>query len=433
VRSRLRLFALVGLLATAIDVGALVALAPLGLLVADSLALVMAAVVAYLLNRNLTFRGEETARWVSKPRLFIATAIAAGTVDVLVLIWLDRAGLALMAAKLAAVLAAAVVRWSAYRRILFAEVRRELAQRVKRPQALGDLRLSVVIPAYNEAPLIASTVTTIRSELGRELADGSFEVLVIDDGSPDATSEQAAAAGARVERLEHNSGKGAAVRAGVLAARGRAIVFTDADLAYSPSLILDVLAEIEQGWDMVVGSRRHDDTNTLVRARRVRELGGRVINLLTRVVLLGNFRDTQCGLKGFRSDIGKAVFERTRLDGFAFDVELFLLAEQDQLSVIEVPVSVTHRAGSSVRVVGDTLDLLADLFRIRRWAGEGRYRPTESQRLALLPLEQGSHTSVDGAGRSAAEPSAPANGERSRAELRRQPGPRLGIPEPGQT
>jgi hypothetical protein len=165
-------------------------------------------------------------------------------------------------------------------------------------------------------------------------------------------------------------------------------VFTDADLAYSPALIVDVLREIEQGWDMVVGSRRHDDTNTLVKARRIRELGGRVINLLTRVVLLGNFRDTQCGLKGFRSDIGRAVFQRTRLDGFAFDVELFLIAEQDQLSVLEVPVSVAHRPGSSVRLVGDTLALLADLFRIRRWAGEGLYRPTEAQRSLLVPAER---------------------------------------------
>ena len=165
----------------------------------------------------------------------------------------------------------------------------------------------------------------------------------------------------------------------MLAAEGRAVVFTDADLAYSPRLVLDVLDRVEQGWDVVVGSRRHDDTNTLVRARRLRELGGRVINVLTQLVLLGNFHDTQCGLKGFRGDIARAVFERTRINGFAFDVEIFLIAEQDQLSLTEIPVSVTNRAGSSVRIVGDTAELLVDLFRIRRWAGEGRYRPNASQ------------------------------------------------------
>ncbi len=134
---------------------------------------------------------------------------------------------------------------------------------------------------------------------------------------------------------------------------------------------------------MVVGSRRHHDTNTLVRARRLRELGGRVINLLTHVVLLGNFHDTQCGIKGFRSDIGKTIFERTRIEGFAFDVEIFLLAEQDQLSLTEIPVSITNRAGSSVSLVGDTFELLVDLARIRRWAGSGEYRPTEAQASVL--------------------------------------------------
>ena len=191
------------------------------------------------------------------------------------------------------------------------------------------------------------------------------------------------AAGARVIRLQENRGKGAAVRTGVLSTRGRTVVFTDSDLAYRPELLHQVMIEVEQGWDIVVGSRRHEQTNVLVRARRLRELGGRMVNRLTHLVLLGHFRDTQCGLKGFQADIGRIVFERTRIDGFAFDVELFLIAEQDQLSVREIPVSVENRVGSSVRLLTDFLALVADLFRIRRWAGEGRYQPTLDQRKVL--------------------------------------------------
>ena len=108
-----------------------------------------------------------------------------------------------------------------------------------------------------------------------------------------------------------------------------------------------------------------------------------MINLLTYLVLLGAFRDTQCGIKGFRRDIAVTIFERTRIDGFAFDVELFLIAEQDRMSLSEIPVSVRNRPGSSVRIVGDTVSLLTDLIRVRRWAGMGRYRPNEQQAMVL--------------------------------------------------
>ena len=101
------------------------------------------------------------------------------------------------------------------------------------------------------------------------------------------------------------------------------------------------------------GSRRHDDTTTLVRARRLREVGGRAINLLTRVVLLGRYRDTQCGLKAFRSDLGRLIFEHSHIDGFAFDVEIFHLVEAYQLSLAEVPVRVENSSRSTVRVARD--------------------------------------------------------------------------------
>ena len=309
--------------------------------------------------------------------------MAAGAVDLAVLLGLDELGLALVAAKVVAVGTAAVVRWTAYRWILFRWVRRDLAKRVDRPSPTGSLRLSVIIPAFNEANHIAATVDAIDRELDRSLDSGGYEIVVVDDGSTDDTVERAATAGARVLAQEANRGKGAAVRAGVLAAQGRSVIFTDADLAYPPTMLLRLLAEVEAGWDMVVGSRRHEDTATLAHRPRIRELGGSMVNRLTHLVLLGHFRDTQCGVKGFRGDVARTLFQRTRIDGFAFDVELFLMAEQDHLSLLEVPVSVQNRAGSSVSLVGDGLALLVDLFRIRRWAGEGRYHPDERQRTVL--------------------------------------------------
>ena len=386
-RSRLRLFALVGVLATAVDLGLFLVLSaddPVGLRpwAADVVGLAVAAVVAYLLNRWITFRGDRSARWVGNPGLFAVTAAAAGALDVAVLAGLTELGLGSLAAKSAAIVSAATVRWFAYRWILFTQVRREMDQRVDRPPMTGSPRASVVIPAYNEADHIESTVAAVRAALLDAGVD-DHEILVVDDGSVDDTITIAERAGATVVRQDRNRGKGAAVRRGVLASTGRSIVFTDADLAYSPDLLPEVLASVEQGWDVVVGSRRHERTETLVRQRRIREFGGRMVNRLTHLVLLGHFRDTQCGLKGFRGDIGRSMFDRTRIEGFAFDVELFIIAEQDRLSLLEIPVSVRFRPGSSVRLVGDTAALLADLFRIRRWVGKGAYRPDESQRALL--------------------------------------------------
>jgi glycosyltransferase involved in cell wall biosynthesis len=197
---------------------------------------------------------------------------------------------------------------------------------------------------------------------------------VVDDGSGDDTAAQARAAGAdQVLVQPENRGKGSAVRTGVLAAGGRTVAFIDADLSYPPEQLLRLLAEVESGWDMVVGSRRHVDTTTLVKNRRLREVSSRAFNSLTVAVLLGQYRDTQCGLKAFRADAARLLFSHAHVDGFAFDVELFHLAERYRLSLAEVPVELANSSTSSVRVGVDALRMVRDLFRVRRWAARGVY------------------------------------------------------------
>jgi glycosyltransferase involved in cell wall biosynthesis len=236
----------------------------------------------------------------------------------------------------------------------------------------ADPRLSIVVPAYREGARIADAVAKLQAATAG--VQGGVEVVVVDDGSGDATAEAARSAGAdQVVVLPQNRGKGAAVRAGVAVARGRTVAFTDADLSYSPEQLLGLLAEVEAGSDMVVGSRRHVDTITLVRARRLREVSGRLFTILTRLLLLHDERDTQCGLKAFRADVARALFGQARVDGFAFDVELFFLAERTGVKVTEVPVTVTNVETSSVRVGGDALRMVRDLFRVRRWARSGAY------------------------------------------------------------
>jgi hypothetical protein len=107
-----------------------------------------------------------------------------------------------------------------------------------------------------------------------------------------------------------------------------------------------------------------------------------MVNVATHALLLGQYRDTQCGLKAFRSDAARLIFARTRVDGFAFDVEVFHLIERYRLSLTEVPVRVENSSRSTVKVVRDALRLVRDLFRVRQWAAEGRYDLTADDLLA---------------------------------------------------
>jgi dolichyl-phosphate beta-glucosyltransferase len=280
----------------------------------------------------------------------------------------------LLVAKAVSLTVAFLVRSFFFRRSMFTAVRTDQGSPRDRGPAPGDVRLSLVIPAYFEADGIGATLARIDDELGHLRHDGGLEIVVVDDGSTDGTAEAARRGGAdRVVRLDPNRGKGGAVRAGMMAASGRTVAFTDADLSYSPSQVLGLLAEVEAGWDVVVGSRRHTEARALVAARRLREVGGRVVNMLTWLVLLGQYRDTQCGLKAFRSDVGRMIFSVTRVDGFAFDVEVFHLAERYRLALREVPVEVVNISRSTVHVVRDTARLVRDLFRIRRTGRSGGY------------------------------------------------------------
>jgi glycosyltransferase involved in cell wall biosynthesis len=266
----------------------------------------------------------------------------------------------------------------------------EPSTRRARPPAPGAVRLSVVVPAFREADAIAAAVARIRHELADVHGSGGLEVVVVDDGSSDGTAAAARAGGAdQVIAFGANRGKGGAVRAGMLASTGRTVAFTDADLAYAPAQIASMLVEVEAGFDVVVGNRCHPDTTTVVAPGRLREVGSRVIHLVTRSVLTGSFADTQCGLKAFRSDVARLVFGHGIIDGFAFDVEVLHLVERYRLSYLEVPVEVENSTASTVRIVADAARLLADLARIRRAEDRGRYDLTTAEQRSLEPATEG--------------------------------------------
>ena len=238
------------------------------------------------------------------------------------------------------------------------------------------MRLSVVVPAYREADRIGDSIAALRTALAPVDDRGGAEIVVVDDGSDDGTAAAARAAGADVVvEFPSNRGKGAAVRAGMQAASGAVVAFTDADLAYPPHQLPGLLAEVEDGADAAVGNRLHPNSVALAEASWLRRVGSRVVGVARTVLGLGRGRDTQCGLKAFSRHAAAELADAAVIDGFAFDVELLYLADRLALDVRDVPVEVVNSRASSVRVARDGWKLVIDMGRIRLRALLGRYPP----------------------------------------------------------
>ena len=235
--------------------------------------------------------------------------------------------------------------------------------------------VSVVLPAYQAAHLVGPAVAQVSAALRDNPATGGdLEIVVVDDGSTDGTAEAARRAGADVVIAEAaNRGKGAAVRAGMLAASGRLRLFTDVDLAYPPGQLNSLIDVLEAGADVALGSRRHAEARTITPAPAARAFASRLFNAFTRVVLLRRYRDTQCGFKGFTAEAAQTIFGRCVIDGFAFDVEVLYLVEHLGLTAAEVPVAVDHTADTTVRLAAQSLRVVVDIWRIRHRAGAGAY------------------------------------------------------------
>ncbi|MAY81613.1 MAG: glycosyl transferase [Deltaproteobacteria bacterium] len=203
-----------------------------------------------------------------------------------------------------------------------------------------------------------------------------FEVIVVDDGSTDGTARLAKVAGYKVIRQQHR-GKGAAVRTGMMAASGMYRMIADADWSMTPEHTLMMLPPAISGFDIAISTREHPDS--LRKGEPLwRHLVGRTYNHLVQHVVLPGFQDTQCGFKVFRAEAARAIFSRTREDGWAFDVEVLALARALGLRIKEVPIDWTHDPDSRVRAVRDAPGMVAALFRIRTRLAVSPYRSQTS-------------------------------------------------------
>ncbi|MCL2099132.1 MAG: glycosyltransferase [Oscillospiraceae bacterium] len=230
--------------------------------------------------------------------------------------------------------------------------------------------ISLVIPVYNEEKIIGGTIADIRVFMDKTFGE-DYEVIIVDDGSADGTLEIAKkSSGANIKIITHekNRGKGGAVRTGMLAALGDVIFFTDCDLAYG----LDVIRE---GYEFFLDG---GNTDILIGSRRKHKEGFASYSFLRKFISLAYFKllriyggirsttDSQSGIKGFRNGAAKQIFGLCECDGWAFDLEVLLIAEKLGFTIRELPVKIVNHGDSKIRLIKDSIKMLKEIAEIKK-------------------------------------------------------------------
>ncbi len=252
------------------------------------------------------------------------------------------------------------------------ETARESLRLVQPAQAAGSVDLTIVIPAYNEERRLPATLE--RLMVWASERPEKIEIVVVDDGSTDATAAVAARYGppVKVLRLDRNSGKGAAVKAGVLASAGTYVLVTDADLSTPIEEYDRLLEAVDGGSAVAIGSRAVHGSRVEAPQPWRRRLMGQAFNRLVQALVLPGLHDTQCGFKLFSGVDGREIFGLLTTRGFAFDVEALVVARSLGHSIAEVPVEWWDSPDSRVQPLRDPARMLVDLLQIRRRARRRR-------------------------------------------------------------
>jgi len=247
----------------------------------------------------------------------------------------------------------------------------------QRPAAEGQRpAYSIVIPAYNEGARVGATLERVLAYVAERAWNA--EIIAVNDGSRDDTAEIIrgyADKNPRLRLLENpgNRGKGYSVRNGMLHAQGEILLFSDADLSSPIEEAEKLLAALQTGADIAIGSRWLRSDMQTQRQPLYRQLFGRVFNLLLRITLGLRFKDTQCGFKAFTRRAAQAIFPRQRIERWGFDPELLYLAEKFNFKVVEVPVAWAHSEGTRISPLRDGTRMFLEVLKIRWNAISGKY------------------------------------------------------------
>lgn len=255
---------------------------------------------------------------------------------------------------------------------------KEFPETAFKTQTASPPFLSFVIPCYNGSNVIVRSLNELLRYLEQTPeVPGPHEVIVVDDGSSDGSADRVEKEFPTVRVIRHdaNRGKGAAVRTGMLAARGRFRFFIDADLPYDLDALRTMLRYLDfKEYDVCVGSRVGTQTLDQVKRTTLRRIAsGLYTSFVGRIVVTG-VKDTQCGFKGFRADAADYLFRESKVDNFAFDVEILYLAFKNDMDIKKVPVHLIHDDYSTVSVWRHGPAMLVETFKLPWRYYTGRYR-----------------------------------------------------------
>jgi dolichyl-phosphate beta-glucosyltransferase len=225
--------------------------------------------------------------------------------------------------------------------------------------------VSIVVPAFNEERRLPPTLLDMVDFFDR--LPLTYEIIVVDDGSTDTTSEvvrkfERVREQVKLIQLPKNYGKGHAVRLGILNSRGNFILFADADGATPIDEFNRLYSAMQSGAEIAIGSRAVTSTETRVTTSIHRKLLGRVFNRCVNTALLPSIADTQCGFKMFTRNAALFLFKRQHADRFSFDVEILYIARKADIAVVEVAINWTNVPGSKVNLLTDSMRMLRDVF-----------------------------------------------------------------------
>lgn len=236
---------------------------------------------------------------------------------------------------------------------------------------IRTMKISLIIPMFNEAEIIENTVSTVYSFLLEKYKNDDFEVLLVDDGSTDSTGEIAKRlsselTGVKTISIRQNRGKGAAIRSGVLVAQGDFVLFTDCDLAYGIEVI-DAFYEkfLSSNADVVIGSRTMEN-NGYARYPKLRKIMSKAYIWIIRKYTELEYSDFQCGIKGFSKSIAKQIFSKSKIDGWNFDLEVLLICKNNSFVVEQVPVVILKHQMTRINILTDSIHMLFELRKIKR-------------------------------------------------------------------
>lgn len=239
--------------------------------------------------------------------------------------------------------------------------------------------LSIILPAYKSGAILAKNLPPFISFLKKESIE--HEIIIVDDGSADngVTQGIALANGCCFYQHEHNKGKGAAIKTGMLAARGEYRLFTDADIPFVYDIIPRFLYYLDfKEFDIVIGDRNLPGSVYFEKISPIRKAASGIFSFFVARFVTGGFFDTQCGIKAFKASVAQDIFSVTRIQRFSSDIEMLYVAIKRNYDIKRLPVSLRINESSSVRLISDSIIMVIDIFRIRWNFTLGRYRASKN-------------------------------------------------------